>query len=83
MLLPIRAVSDLPLCVVTKPGFQERAIIGFHRDEEDHWVADLECGHTRHVRHDPPWQNREWVLTLDDRRERIGFRLECKSCADI
>lgn len=81
MRLLIRAVSGLPLCVVTKPVFQERAIIGFHQDEEDHWVADLECGHTRHVRHDPPWQNREWVLTLEDRRERIGFSLECKNCA--
>lgn len=23
-----------------------RRIIGFHRDDEQHWVADLECGHT-------------------------------------
>lgn len=83
MPLLIRVVSDLPswLQAVIEKGFPERAIIGFHRDEEDHWVADLDCGHTRHVRHDPPWQNREWVLLLEDRRERIGFMLECKKCS--
>ena len=26
-----------------------RKIVGFHQDEERHWVADLECGHTQHV----------------------------------
>lgn len=36
----------------------QQAIIGFHLDEEDHWVADLVCGHAQHVRHNPPWQNR-------------------------
>ena len=61
----------------------EQPIIGFHQDEEMHWVADLQCGHTRHVRHDPPWQNREWVLTLALRRSRIGFMLGCKKCFEI
>ena len=42
------------------------------------WVADLACGHTRHVRHDPPWQNRAWVVTEQGRREMIGFELEDK-----
>ena len=58
----------------------ERIIIGFHLDEENHWVADLECGHTRHVRHDPPWQNREWVVTKQGRMEKIGFELDCVDC---
>ena len=40
-----------------------RRIAGFHRDGEGHWVAELECGHSQHVRHDPPWQNRPWVMT--------------------
>jgi hypothetical protein len=31
-----------------------RRIVGFHTDVEGDWVADLECGHTQHVRHDPP-----------------------------
>jgi hypothetical protein len=58
----------------------QRRITGFHRDLERHWVADLECGHTQHVRHDPPWQNRPWVLTETSRRGRLGMPLECLLC---
>ena len=57
-----------------------RRVIGFHQDEEQHWVADLECGHTQHVRHDPPWQVREWVTTPEGRASRIGTELECVKC---
>ncbi|HET6703191.1 MAG TPA: DUF3565 domain-containing protein [Gemmatimonadaceae bacterium] len=57
-----------------------RRIVGFHRDEEEHWVADLECGHTQHVRHDPPWQVRPWVITVEGRAGRIGTTLECRRC---
>ncbi|MCP1727181.1 hypothetical protein J2T60_001146 [Natronospira proteinivora] len=59
-----------------------RAIIGFHRDEEDHWVADLICGHTQHVRHLPPWINRPWVMTEAGRARMMGYRLRCKQCLD-
>ena len=58
----------------------ERAITGFHQDEEGHWVADLECGHTQHVRHIPPWQNRPWVLTREGREKFVGERLRCAVC---
>ena len=58
----------------------ERAIIAFHKDEHDDWVADLECGHTQHVRHQPPWQERPWVITTEGRASHIGFRLACKKC---
>ncbi len=54
----------------------QQAIVGFHLDEENHWVADLACGHTQHVRHDPPWQNRPWVLTEQGRREKLGAMLD-------
>jgi len=57
-----------------------RAIIGFHKDEENHWVAELECGHGQHVRHDPPWTVREWVMTEARRASRIGIELECRRC---
>jgi hypothetical protein len=30
-----------------------RKIIGFHQDDTGDWVADLECGHTQHVRPRP------------------------------
>jgi hypothetical protein len=52
-----------------------------HQDEELHWVADLECGHTQHVRHDPPWQVREWVTTDAGRASFVGQRLVCVKCA--
>ena len=39
----------------------QRRIVGFHQDQEGAWVADLECGHARHMRHEPPWQVRPWV----------------------
>ncbi|MEO6445815.1 MAG: DUF3565 domain-containing protein [Gemmatimonadaceae bacterium] len=59
----------------------ERRISGFHQDEDADWVAELECGHTQHVRHDPPWQVREWVITAAGRRGRIGTMLSCVLCA--
>ena len=52
----------------------------FHPDEHGDWVADLECGHGQHVRHNPPWVSREWVTTPEGRRAHIGNLLECKSC---
>ena len=57
-----------------------QAIIGFHLDEENHWVAELACGHGQHVRHDPPWQNRPWVMSEAGRKEKLGVKLDCKKC---
>jgi uncharacterized protein DUF3565 len=59
---------------------QPRRIVGFHQDADGDWVAELECGHTQHVRHHPPWQIREWVTTADGRAGRIGTSLECGRC---
>lgn len=58
----------------------KRKIIGFHRDEHEDWVADLECGHQQHVRHKPPWMDRQWIETLEGRKSRIGVELDCKHC---
>lgn len=57
-----------------------RRITGFHQDDEGHWVAELECGHTQHVRHDPPWQVRPWVVEHETREARIGSSLPCRAC---
>lgn len=61
----------------------QQAIVGFHLDEEGHWVAELACGHGQHVRHDPPWQNRPWVLTEQGQKEKLGVMLECKKCEEM
>ena len=61
----------------------QQAIIGFHLDDEQHWVADLACGHTLHVRHTPPWQNRPWVMTEQGRKDKLGMMLECKKCDEL
>jgi Protein of unknown function (DUF3565) len=57
-----------------------RKITGFHQDEEAQWVAELECGHGQHVRHNPPWESRPWVLTEESRREKVGATLNCVIC---
>lgn len=58
----------------------DRRIVGFHQDAELEWVAELECGHNQHVRHDPPWQERPWVLSPASRAGRLGTVLPCRLC---
>lgn len=58
----------------------KQPIIGYHRDSESHWVAELACGHFQHVRHNPPWVARDWVTTARGRNAMLGFRLECRKC---
>lgn len=55
-------------------------VTGFHQDEYGDWVADLECGHGQHVRHDPPWSERPWVVTPQGRERMLGETLACKKC---
>ncbi len=58
----------------------KRKIVGFHQDEAGDWVAELECGHGYHVRHNPPYQDRAWVLTPAGRAEHLGLELDCLKC---
>jgi len=57
-----------------------RSIVGFRPDEESQWVAELACGHARHVRHDPPFSERAWTRTPEGRAARLGSALECARC---
>ncbi|HYM30840.1 MAG TPA: DUF3565 domain-containing protein [Candidatus Cybelea sp.] len=57
-----------------------RRIVGFRRDESGDWVADLECGHTQHMRNNPPWSERPWVETAAGRREHFGMTVPCRKC---
>lgn len=58
----------------------ERKIVGYHRDENQDWVAELDCGHGQHVRHQPPMTTRPWVLSEEGRKQRLGSLLNCKMC---
>jgi tellurite methyltransferase len=53
---------------------------GFHQDGAGEWVAELACGHRRHVRHQPPWELRPWVLTEEGRAAMLGQSLDCSLC---
>ncbi|HKH82501.1 MAG TPA: DUF3565 domain-containing protein [Gemmatimonadales bacterium] len=44
-------------------------------------MAELECGHTQHLRHDPPWQVRPWVTTSEGRTRHLGTPLTCRLCS--
>lgn len=59
----------------------DTTITGFRQDEDGHWIAELACGHTQHLRHQPPWQSRPWVLDPKLRAEKIGQRFHCGWCA--
>jgi len=58
----------------------KQRIIGYEKDEEGYWRAELECGHFQHVRHNPPLVTRDWVLTEEGRASRLGCELNCKRC---
>jgi tellurite resistance-related uncharacterized protein len=58
----------------------QRTIVGFHLDDQGDWVAELDCWHNQHVRHQPPFQVRTWVTTSAGRTEHIGTMLECPLC---
>lgn len=55
-------------------------MIGFEQDEHGDWVAVLGCGHRQHVRHNPPWVHRPWVVSTEGRAAIRGYPLTCKRC---
>ena len=57
-----------------------RTIDGFHQDAEGDWVAELSCLHNQHVRHNPPFQERPWVVSGAGRTERVGSPVDCPLC---
>jgi hypothetical protein len=57
-----------------------RKIVGFHMDVDRTWVAELECGHQKHVRNDPPYTDHHWVTTAQGRLQHMGQELNCSAC---
>jgi hypothetical protein len=60
----------------------KRPIVGWHQDDDGHWVAELACGHGQHVRHNPPLSFRPWVDDPEGRGRFIGYELNCVRCDD-
>lgn len=58
----------------------ERVIVAFRVDDAAEWIAELACGHHQHVRHQPPLQFREWVLSDEGRRAHVGTLTVCRLC---
>jgi hypothetical protein len=69
-----------PKPTTTSASHPNRAIVGFRQDDAGDWIADLECGHSQHVRHNPPWMNRPWVVTPEGRAAHLGKELACSKC---
>lgn len=81
--LPACDVATLPASEIFSTFRMQQPITGFHIDDEQHWVAELACGHGQHVRHVPPWTLRPWVVTEAGRTAMIGQLLNCRLCDDI
>ncbi len=58
----------------------ERPITGFGHDDRGDPIAILSCGHPQHVRHNPPFINRPWVMTEQGRSSMLGAALNCVRC---
>jgi tellurite methyltransferase len=58
----------------------KRPITAFATDEAGDWVARLDCGHRQHVRHNPPFSERPWVLSEEGRAGKLGALLDCLRC---
>lgn len=58
----------------------QQPIVRFHLDDDNDWVAELSCGHFQHVRHNPPWVERPWVISEAGRASALGQPLNCKKC---
>ena len=58
----------------------QRAMVGFRRDDDGDWVAELSCLHSQHIRHDPPFWDAAWIEDDEERARRVGQPLECPLC---
>lgn len=60
----------------------DQRIVGFLQDDQGDWVAELSCGHRRHVRHRPPFEQHPWVLEGEGRSSHVGSWIDCGLCAE-
>ena len=55
-------------------------MMGFRRDDDGAWVAELSCLHSQHIRHEPPFREAAWIEDEEERASRVGQPLECPLC---
>lgn len=58
----------------------QRRILEFEKDEDGDWRVLLDCGHKRHLRHDPPRETRPDLSEPRARESAIGQTIECGRC---
>ena len=58
-----------------------RVICGFVPTEDGEWLAELDCGHRRHIRHRPLLDDNPWVQSPAGRAAHLGASLSCGWCA--
>lgn len=58
----------------------KRTIVTFEADDAGDWVAQLDCLHRQHVRHDPPFRSAPWIADDQARAQRLGTALDCPLC---
>jgi tellurite methyltransferase len=75
--LDAEALGTLARRLVPEP---QSAITGFQRESDTAWVAELDCGHTQHIRHAPPFKLAPWVVDEQGRAEHVGALLSCPLC---
>ncbi|MBX9606635.1 MAG: DUF3565 domain-containing protein [Gammaproteobacteria bacterium] len=52
-------------------------------DERGEPIAQLDCGHAQHARHEPPFRLRPRVLTAECRANMLGTVRGCLRCAGL
>ena len=58
----------------------KQAVVRFNQEDAGEWVVELACGHARHVRHKPPWENYVWITSKQGRQQKVGQLIECRLC---
>lgn len=58
----------------------QRTILEFETDEDGEWRVLLDCGHKRHLRHEPPRESRPELCDPAARASAVGKSIECGRC---
>jgi hypothetical protein len=60
----------------------QRRIVDYGTDQAGEPIAVLDCGHPQHIRDNPPFINRPWIHTEQNRGGMLGTVLECMRCEE-